>query len=150
MDLAVGAQKQVPMLQGEYNIAHVRRGDFRHNCTAVGHVVARMQAVDTSRPWLVMTDAEKPWLADFKAAAELAGVRHVLEGELHDLGGLGDNFLRYQALQCLYGYAVHRIYTLKSLQGYCRVPGQRIEFQPAHLCQGQGDPTHVVIVGSIK
>eukprot|EP00413_Alexandrium_margalefii_P042863 CAMPEP_0204585802 /NCGR_PEP_ID=MMETSP0661-20131031/47130_1 /ASSEMBLY_ACC=CAM_ASM_000606 /TAXON_ID=109239 /ORGANISM="Alexandrium margalefi, Strain AMGDE01CS-322" /LENGTH=140 /DNA_ID=CAMNT_0051595389 /DNA_START=8 /DNA_END=431 /DNA_ORIENTATION=- len=107
-----------------------------------------MEALDTSRPWLVMTNAEDAWLADFGRAADAAGVRFVLEGDLRGLAGLDDNFLRYQTLQCLYGYAVHRIYTLKSLEAYCRVPGQRIELQPGHLCQGQGDPSHVVISGS--
>jgi len=148
MDLVASAWQQVPMLQGEYNVAHVRRGDFRHDCTSVAHVIARIKAVDTSRPWLLMTNAEDAWLADFQAAAEAAGVRYVPEGDLRGLSGLDDNFLRYQTLQCLYGYAVHRLYTLKSLQAYCRVPGQRIEFLPAFLCQGQGDPSHRVIVGS--
>lgn len=120
LDLGRQARDENSELWGRYNVAHVRRGDMldfegkQGTCTAVDAVLGKMNAMDKSLPWLIMTDAEKQWSSDLMTKARASGLKVLLESDLPALARLDDNFARYAALQCLFTGAEHALGTPKS------------------------------------
>lgn len=123
--------KEVPAFRLSYNAAHVRLGDKLRRggvlCSNTTYVVDHMQRtlskypVYGQSPWLLMSDGSADFFKEMKQQSHTHGFELISELDIKALTGLDDNFLRYCALECLWGASDVAVSTYKNLGGRCKM-----------------------------
>lgn len=124
-------QRELPRLSTSYNAIHVRLGDKLRRggvlCNNATYVVERMERLCgmypdyKDSPWLLMSDGDDAFFHRMNRRASRKGIRIVSEQDVKSLNAVEDNFLRYTALECLWGNSDIGLSTYKNIGGRCKM-----------------------------
>jgi len=120
--------REVPQLNNDYNVAHLRLGDKQQSCvtaTNVEHAIMNLTKAHPQggrdKPWLVMSDGDEAFFSRLLNKARRDGVKLITEMDVKVLKQLKDNYLRYTVLSCFCGGADLQLWNYKQIGGRCNL-----------------------------